>query len=87
MKVISLDDANLKECIRDAQAQRVVLTRKGKPVALLVGVKGFDLEQLELGQSDKFWTLIRKRRAEKTMTREELEKRLAHPKSKSNGAP
>ena len=77
MKVIGLQKANLEECVRDAQAERVVLTRTGKPVALLVGVKGLDLEQIELGQSDEFWRLIRERRRQKTISRKELEKRLA----------
>ena len=80
MKVVSLDETNLEKCVRDAQGQRVVLTRKGKPVALLVGVKGFDLEQLDLGHSDAFWTLVQERRAEKTLTRAELEERLAEQK-------
>ena len=80
MKVISLDEANLQKCVHDAQQEGVVLTRKGKPVALLVGVKGLDLEQLELGHSDEFWTLLRQRRTQKTMSRAELEKQLAEQK-------
>jgi hypothetical protein len=77
VKVIGLQDANLEQCVHDAQEERVLFTRKGKPIALLVGVKGLDLEQIELGQSDDFWTLIRKRRREKTINRAELERRLA----------
>jgi hypothetical protein len=42
-------------------------------------VKGLDLEQLELGQSDEFWSLIRARRKQRTISREELEERLAKP--------
>ena len=79
MKVISLDEANLEKCLRDAQQERIVLTRKGKPVALLLGVAGFDLEQIELGHSDELWTLLRQRRKQKTISREEIEKRLADP--------
>jgi prevent-host-death family protein len=79
VKVIGLQKANLVECVRQAQDERVVLTQKGKPVALLVGVKGLDLEQIELGQSDDFWRLIRERRAQKTISRAELEKQMARP--------
>ncbi len=79
MKVIGIDEANIKECVKDAQHERVVLTRRGKPVALLVGVAGIDLEQLALGHSDEFWQLIRERRSQKTMSRDELEKQLAEP--------
>ena len=77
MKVIGLQKASLEKCVREAQDERVVFTLKGKPVALLVGVDGMDLEQIELGQSDEFWKLIRKRRGQKTVNRAELEKRLA----------
>lgn len=80
MKIVSLRDATLEECVRDAERDRVILTRQGKPVAVLISVKGLDLEQLELGHSDEFWTLIRERRAQKTMTRAELEERLAKKK-------
>ena len=34
MKVIGIDEVNIEECVKDAQQQGVVLTRRGKPVAL-----------------------------------------------------
>src|SRR6266849_2103438 len=77
MKIVAIEDAKLETCIKDAQRQRVVITRKGKPVAMIVSVNGMDLEQLELSSSDKFWRLVRKWRKQKTYTREQLEKRLA----------
>jgi hypothetical protein len=46
-----------------------VLTRNGKPLVVLVGVKGLDWEQLELGYSDEFWPLIRRRRRQRTISR------------------
>jgi hypothetical protein len=46
---------------------------------VLVGVRGLDLEQIELGSSDEFWTLIRERRQQRTMSRAELDKRLDKP--------
>jgi len=77
VKVVGLQQANLEECVRQARDDRVVLTEKGRPVVMLVGVDGLDLEQIELGQSDKFWKLIRERRRQKTISRNELEKRFA----------
>jgi prevent-host-death family protein len=77
MKVIGMHEADFAQCVKEAQHQRVVLTRNGKPVAVLVGVKGMDLEQIELGHSDEFWELIRKRRKQKTVSRTELDRRLA----------
>jgi antitoxin (DNA-binding transcriptional repressor) of toxin-antitoxin stability system len=76
MKLVELEQANLDVCVNDAQRERVVITRNGKPVALIVGVEGMDEEQLELGSSDKFWTLIEKRRKEKTISRAELEQKI-----------
>ncbi len=80
MKLISLEQATLDTCVRDAQHERVVITRKGKPVALIVGVKGMDEEQLQLGASDKFWKLIAERRTQKTMSRTELEQQINNRK-------
>ena len=76
MKTIGLEHATLDACIKDARHERVVITRKGKPVALVVGVEGLDEEQLQLGSSDKFWTLIEARRRQKTVSRTELERRI-----------
>ena len=81
MKVVSLEQAVLDSCIEDAQRERVVLTRNGKPVALLVGLEGMDEEQLQRASSDRFWTLIAERRAQKTISRTELERQVEEPGS------
>ena len=77
MKVVALKDADLHACLSDAKREGVVITRRGKPVAMLVGEQGLDLEQIELGRSDKFWNLVRKWRGQKTISRAALDKRLA----------
>lgn len=77
MKMVSLEKATLDACIEDAQDERVVITRNGKPVALIVGVEGMDKEQLELGSSDKFWRLVTERRTQKTLGRAELERKIS----------
>ncbi len=48
MKVLGVKEAKLSERLRAARRDRVVITRQGKPVALIVGVEGMDLEQLAL---------------------------------------
>ena len=73
---MDLRQATLETCVNDAQRERIVITRNGKPVALIIGVEGMDEEQLQLGSSDKFWKLIAERRAQKTMTRAQLEQSL-----------
>lgn len=79
MKMIGLEQANLDTCIKDAQQERVMITRNGKPVALIIGIEGMDEEQLQLGSSEKFWTLIAERRIQKTISRAELEQKINSP--------
>lgn len=77
MKTVRLEQATLEVCMQDIQFERVVITRAGKPVALIVNVEGMDEEQLQLGSSRKFWKLVDGWRKEKTISRAELEKKLA----------
>ena len=76
MKMVGFEHATLDICIHDAQRERVVITRDGKPIALIIGVEGMDEEQVQLGSSDKFWALIAERRAQKTIRRAELEQKI-----------
>jgi hypothetical protein len=77
MKTVRLEDATLDRCVNDAQEERVLLTREGHPVALVVGVDGLDEEQVLLSSSPEFWKLIEESRRQKTISREELEQRLS----------
>src|SRR6266508_390608 len=86
MKVIGLKETNLDACVSDAQHERIVITRDGKPVALVVGVEGLDAEQLELGSSAKFWELITQRRQQRTFTCVELEKKTRQPAKRRSDA-
>jgi PHD/YefM family antitoxin component YafN of YafNO toxin-antitoxin module len=43
MKKIGLEKANLETCVSQARRERLVITRKGKPAALLVSVEGVDM--------------------------------------------
>ena len=76
MRRIGIGEAALETCVRDAQHDRVLIIRDGKPMALIIGVAGMDAGQLELGSSSKFWQLIKERRAQVTLTRAELEQRM-----------
>lgn len=76
MKVVEIQHTNLDQCVLESHHQRVVLTRDGIPLAIVVGVSGMDLEQIELSQSDEFWKMIQQRRAGSTISREELQRRL-----------
>ena len=76
MKQIVLEKADLESCVSQSQQERIVIMRRGRPVALVVGVEGMDPEQLELGSSDKFWKLMARRRKQKGISRAKLEKKV-----------
>ncbi len=78
MKTVRLEDATLDRCVIEAQDERVILTRGGHPVALVVRVDGMDEEQIQSGSSPEFWAMIAESRTRKTISREELERRLGN---------
>lgn len=79
MKTVSARDLQkkIKECVDRAQEDRVVITRHGRPAAVMIGVEGRDWEDVALGASPAFWRLIRSRRKEPTIPMDEMKKRLA----------
>jgi len=78
MKTVPVRDLQkkLKRCIDEAQEGRVVITRRGKPAALLLGVEGKDWETVILETDPIFWKLIQQRRKEPTISFKELKARL-----------
>ena len=66
----------IRESVEAAQKDRVVVTRNGKPAALLIGVEGQDWESVSLQTSARFWKLIQKRRTEKTIPIRKMRRRL-----------
>jgi hypothetical protein len=71
-----MEDTTLDRCVADAQREPVILTRNGHTVALLKSVDGLDEEQIRLSSDPGFWELMEERRQQKTISREELERRL-----------
>jgi prevent-host-death family protein len=78
MKTISVRDLQKKvrECVDAAQWDRVVITRRGKPTAVLVGVEGADWETVVLETNASFWHLIEKRRKQPTVSMSEMRRRV-----------
>lgn len=78
MKTISVRDLqkNIKDVVDSAQRERVVVTRRGAPAAVLLGVEGKDWETVILETSPAFWDLIEARRKEPTLSADEIERRL-----------
>lgn len=78
MKTINVQELRkkIKEYIDMSQKDCVVLTRQGKPSAVLVGVKGKDWKTVVLETNAKFWYLVRRRRRQKTLSLDDMRKHL-----------
>ncbi len=78
MKTVTVRDLQkkVKECVDDAQEDRVIVTRHGKPAAVLVGVEGEDWEAVVLQTDPTFWKLIRARRKQPTISLKQLKTQL-----------
>ena len=70
MKLIGLKEAKarLSEFVDAAQADRILITRRGPPAALVIGVEGQDIEQVILGSDVEFWKMIQERRRRNAAT-------------------
>jgi prevent-host-death family protein len=66
----------VKACVSDAQRDRVIVTRHGKPAAVLVGVQGEDWDAVVVQTDPKFWRLIRARRRQPTLSLGQLKRRV-----------
>ena len=79
MKTVAVRDLQkqIKQCVDSAQDDRVIITRHGRPAAVLVGVEGTDWETVILQSDPKFWKLIRARRRQPTITLAEAKHQLA----------
>jgi antitoxin YefM len=74
MKVVALRAAkeSLSEYVARAQKERILITRHGKPAALMIGVEGHDVEDLITAADPEFWRMIEARRREPAISLEEL---------------
>ena len=78
MKTLKLKEvqARLGAWVDVAQSESVLVTRRGKPAALIIGIEGHDLEDLQLETDPAFWAMIEERRRQTTMSRAELDEYL-----------
>lgn len=70
--------SDLEAMLKVAQKERVVLTRDGKPSAVLVGVESYDEEDLRLATSTEFWEMIEARRKDQLIPLATLKAQLRH---------
>ena len=82
MKTVSVRDLQIrvKECVDSAQSDRVIVTRHGKPAAVLIGVEGLDWEAVVMETSSGFWDMIQKRRRQSTISMKTMRARLKKKK-------
>ncbi len=80
MKQVGIREAraDLPKLVKRAQKELHLLTHHGKPAALLVGVEGYDYDDLLRMLDPEFWRMIAARRASKAprLTLEELDAEL-----------
>ncbi len=75
MRTVEGRDApsSLEECIALAQSESLVLVRDGAPAAVVIGVEGHELEEIQFETDPRFWAMIEERRQQPTLTRAELD--------------
>jgi hypothetical protein len=66
---------NFDQFLQDSRSETIVVTRAGKPCALVRGLN-YDEEDLELISSKEFWSMIREARQSPTIPLDAAEKRL-----------
>jgi prevent-host-death family protein len=83
MKVVAVREAkaSLSEFIEEAQRDRVLITKHGRPAALVIGVEGETLEDLLTMDNPRFWEMIEdRRRKQGSTTLAEVRARYGVPK-------
>ena len=83
MKTVTVRDLQkkIRECVDAAQKDQIVITRHGRPAAIVIGVQGYDWEDVMLQTSPAFWKMIEGRRKAKTIPLAEMRKRLGRTKA------
>jgi prevent-host-death family protein len=75
-----MKEATIEQLSRDpegtleaAQNERILVTRDGEPLAVIVGVEYKDAEDLQLEASADFWRMIEERRRQPTVRLADVE--------------
>ena len=78
MKTVALRNmkAGLSNYISQAQKNSILVTKHGKPAAILFGVEGHDLEDIFYMTNRAFWSTIRRRRTERPVAWETAKRSL-----------
>lgn len=85
MKVLAMREAKagLSATLDEAQRERVLITRNGKPSAIVIGVEGHEFEDVMLMSNPKFWEMIEaSRKNPTTYSMDEVRKHFAEKDAK-----
>jgi len=88
MKTMTVFEAKnqFSRALQIAAEDVVVVTRRGKPVATIQSITERDLEDLLLERSEAFWKMIERARKGKSISIDEVRKRLRlQPAKKTRG--
>ncbi len=88
MKFVSVRDAkaHLSEYMEKSQHEGVVVTSHGKPQCVVIGVEGYDMEEVVMMANPNFWKMIEARRKQPRTTLEKFERELAaKPRRRRSG--
>jgi prevent-host-death family protein len=86
MKVLAMREAKagLSATLDEAQHERVLITRNGKPSAVVIGVEGREFEDVMLMSNPKFWEMIEaSRKNPTTYSMDEVRKYFAEKDAKT----
>ncbi len=78
MKTVALREAkqSLSGFVARSQRERVLITKHGRPAAVVIGVEGHDFEDVLLAEDPAFWRLIEERRRQRTLSIVDVRERL-----------
>ena len=86
MKIVEVSKAalSLSDYTKEVKREPVIITKEGRPVAVLVSIPNADVETVSLSNNPRFDALIERSRArqksEGGISSEEMRRRLERPK-------
>jgi len=90
MKTVEVSKATLplSDYTKEVKKEPVIITKEGRPVAILVSIPNTDIETVSLSNNPKFIALIERSRArqksEGGVSSEEMRRRLERPKKSAD---
>jgi len=90
MKTVEVSKATLplSDYTKEIKKEPVIITKEGRPVAILVSIPNTDIETVSLTNNPKFIALIERSRArqksEGGISSEEMRRRLERPKKSAH---